>query len=107
MSLEILNNPLIGNSFDKILGNKSQNSELSNETFNDSSTKFPKKYDNNYALESPFGKESTFYKAKEGSYRRFLEKKGKYLTTKKLFSDIDLEKIDFTEIYDKINMKYQ
>lgn len=93
MSLEILNNPLARNSFDKILTGNHSESKLSDK--------------NKYALESPFGKESVFYKAVEGSFRSFLEKKGKYITVKKNFNDIDLEKIGFTEVYDRINIKYQ
>ncbi|GAA4163484.1 hypothetical protein GCM10022217_32540 [Chryseobacterium ginsenosidimutans] len=99
MSLEILNNPLIGNSFSKVLEK--------NNIFNDSLNKLSKNNSNEYALGSPLRKESIFYKAEEGSYRSFLEKKGKYIAIKKLFNDIDLEKIGFTEIYDKINIKYQ
>ncbi|MET3536658.1 hypothetical protein [Chryseobacterium limigenitum] len=93
MSLEILNNPLLGNSFSKVLKGNDPDSKLSDK--------------NKYALESPFGKESFFYKAEEGSFRSFLEKKGKYIAVKKNFNDVDLEKIKFTEVYDKINIKYQ
>lgn len=105
MSLEILNNPLIESSFNKILVENS--SRLSNKAFADSLNKFSKSNSKEYALESPFGKKSIFYKAEEGSYRSFLEKKGKYLSIKNLFNDIDLEKVGFAEIYDNINMKYQ
>lgn len=107
MSLEILNNPLIRNSFNDSLEENYSNTGLSDKIFNNSLNIFSKNNSNEYALASPFKKESAFYKAEEGSYRSFLEKKGKYISIKKLFNDIDLEKIGFTEIYDKINMKYQ
>lgn len=66
MSLEILNNPLIGNSFDKILGENSPNSESANvnnhTSFNNSINEFSKSISNRYASTSPFGEKSLFYK---------------------------------------------
>lgn len=66
-----------------------------------------KEVSNAYAAKSPFGKESIFYKAKEGSFRSYLEEKQKYATVKNLFKDIDLEEIGFTEVTVTINIKYQ
>lgn len=64
MSLEILNNPLEGNSFDKILGGNSPNFESSNKEnfFNNSPKGFSKSISNKYAIQSPFGEKSLFYK---------------------------------------------
>ena len=66
-----------------------------------------KEISNAYAAKSPFGKESIFYKAKEGSYRSYLEEKQKYATVKNLFKHIDLEEIGFTAVTATINIKYQ
>jgi hypothetical protein len=48
-----------------------------------------KEVSNAYAAKSPFGKESIFYKAKEGSFRSYLEE------------------IGFTAVTVTINIKYQ
>lgn len=44
-------------------------------------------------LNNPFGKDSIFYKAKEGSLRLFLEDRSLYQQAKNKFNDIDLENI--------------
>lgn len=62
---------------------------------------------NEYAHSTPFGKNSSFYIAKENSYRSLLEKKGAYHSIKSKFSNIDFEKISWEEYSSTINIKYQ
>ena len=51
---------------------------------------------NEYALSTPFGKDSHFYRAKQGSVRRFFADKNQYEKLKGYFSNIDLENIQLS-----------
>lgn len=62
---------------------------------------------NEYADSTPFGKNSSFYIAKENSYRSLLEKKGTYHSISNKFFNIDLEKISWEEYSGTVNIKYQ
>lgn len=80
-------------------GNKNPLKGIAKQSFEEKS--------NEYALKSVLAKDSIFYKAKEGTFRNYLEKIGKYFIVKRLFETIDLEEIGFNESYNEINIKYQ
>lgn len=61
---------------------------------------------NEYAYSTPFGKNSLFYIAKKNSYRAVLEKKANFHALSSKFSDVDFEKISWSEYSDTINIKY-
>lgn len=70
-------------------------------------TSYFKEKSNEYALSSPLGKNSSFYKSKKASYRSYLESKGKYNSVTKLFLNVDLEKVFIVENLETINnVKY-
>lgn len=61
---------------------------------------------NEYALSTPFGKNSFFYKANENSYREILNNRGMYYSTASKFPEIDFGKISWEEHASLINIKY-